>query len=219
MILPRSRPNLPLGLLLVLLSGCSSVYYNAMEKLGYEKRDLLVDRVEDARAAQEAAREQFASALDQFIAATNFQGGDLEAAYRRLNAAYAASERRANAVRERIDRVEKVAGDLFSEWEGELDLYTDRNLRRASARQLEQTRERYRQLIAAMQRAEQRMDPVLGAFRDRVLYLKHNLNARAIASLRGDRAEIESSIQALIRQMNASIDEANRFIEEFTRAG
>lgn len=219
MILPGSRLNLPLGLLLALLSGCSSVYYNTMEKLGYEKRDLLVDRVEDARAAQEAAREQFASALDQFIAATNFQGGDLEAAYRRLNAAYAASERRANAVRERIGRVEKVAGDLFSEWEDELDLYTDRNLRRASARQLEQTRARYRQLIAAMQRAEQRIDPVLGAFRDRVLYLKHNLNARAIASLRGDRAEIESSIQALIRQMNASIDEANRFIEEFTQAG
>lgn len=130
MILPGSRLNLPLGLLLALLSGCSSVYYNTMEKLGYEKRDLLVDRVEDARAAQEAAREQFASALDQFIAATNFQGGDLEAAYRRLNAAYAASERRANAVRERIDRVEKVAGDLFSEWEDELELYTDRELPR-----------------------------------------------------------------------------------------
>lgn len=215
---PTLRQGFLLALLLAALSACSSVYYNTMEKLGYEKRDLLVDRVEDSRAAQEAAREQFESALEQFIAATNYAGGDLEAIYRRLKAEYDDSVSQAEAVRHRIDRVESVAEDLFAEWKQELDLYQDPKLRRSSERQLQQTRARYQQLITALHRAEKGMAPVLNAFQDRVLYLKHNLNARAIASLRDDRAEIESNIQQLIKQMNASIDEANRFIAEMGRS-
>ena len=47
-------------------TACSTAYYSALEKVGIEKREILVDRVEDARDAQEDASEQFASALDQF---------------------------------------------------------------------------------------------------------------------------------------------------------
>ena len=36
-----------------------------------------------------------------------------------------------------------------------------------------------------MRLAESRIEPVLKSFRDQVLFLKHNLNAKAIASLRG----------------------------------
>ena len=71
----RRRPALAHFLTLtviLLLAGCASAYYGAMEKFGIEKRDILVDRVEDSREAQEEAREQFESALEQFIAATNF---------------------------------------------------------------------------------------------------------------------------------------------------
>ena len=34
------------------LTACASAYYGAMEKIGYEKRDILVDRVKDAREEQ-----------------------------------------------------------------------------------------------------------------------------------------------------------------------
>lgn len=198
----------------LLLAGCSTAYYSTMEKLGYEKRDILVDRVEDSREAQEEAREQFESALDQFIAVTNFKGGDLEKVYRRLKSEYDDSEDKAEEVRERIDEVDEVAEDLFAEWEEELGLYSDAQLRRTSAEQLKTTRSRYARLIRSLRQAEKRIDPVLNAFRDRVLYLKHNLNAQAISSLRTDREAIESDIQALVREMNASIEEANRFIED-----
>lgn len=196
-----------------LLAGCQSAYYGAMEKLGYEKRDLLVGNVQDARKAQDAARQQFASALEQFIAVTNFEGGDLEKQYRKLKAEYDGSESRARDVHKRIADVEQVAGDLFAEWEKELGQYQSAELRRTSQRQLADTRVRYRQLIAAMKRAEKKLDPVLRAFNDRVLFLKHNLNARAISSLRTNRAAIESDIAALIADMNKSIAEADRFIQ------
>ena len=206
--------TLVLGLALVAMTACSTAYYSTMEKLGYEKRDILVDRVEDSREAQEEAREQFESALEQFIAVTDFQGGDLEQVYRQLKSEYDDSEDKAEAVSTRIDKVERVAEDLFAEWEEELTLYTDAQLRRTSAQQLESTQSRYARLIRSLRQAEKRIDPVLDAFRDRVLYLKHNLNAQAIASLRSDRQTIESDIEALVREMNASIEEANRFIKD-----
>lgn len=198
------------------LSGCQTAYYGALEKLGIEKRDILVDRVEDARGAQQAAKAQFEDALEQFIAVTDFKGGALEAQYRQLKADYDASAARAEQVRARIRDVERVAGDLFAEWEQELDQFTSQQMRRSSARQLADTRSRYAVLIGKMRRAESKIEPVLNAFRDRVLFLKHNLNAQAIASLRSGRAEVESDIAALVAEMNTSIAEADAFIQRLS---
>ena len=198
----------------LLLTGCQSAYYGTMEKLGYHKRDLLVDRVEEARDSQQAAKEQFQTALEQFSSVVNFEGGDLEKKYRKLNREYQRSEAKADGVSDRIDEVEKVSKALFKEWEAELSEYSNENLRRASEAKLEQTRQRYDQLIDAMHRAESKIDPVLSAFKDQVLYLKHNLNAQAIASLRDELTSVETDIASLIREMEASVAEANAFIEE-----
>ncbi len=199
-------------LLALALAGCSSAYYETMETLGFEKRDLLVDRVEDARDAQDDASEQFTSALEQFRATVNFDGGDLEKTYDRLNREYERSVDRAEAVRERIDSVESVAGDLFEEWEEELEEYSSAQLRSESRAMLDDTKGRYRQLMAAMRRAEATMDPVLEAFQDQVLVLKHNLNARAIGALRGELASIERDTERLVSEMQQSIAEADAFI-------
>jgi hypothetical protein len=201
----------------LMVAGCQTVYYQAMEKLGYEKRDILVDRVDNAREAQEEAKKQFQSALEQFIVVTNYDGGDLQQQYWNFKGEYEASTAKAEAVHKRITEVERVANDLFDEWEQELEQYTSRELRRASQDQLQATRSHYRKLIGAMQRAEKKLDPVLAAFRDRVLFLKHNLNAQAIASLRTDRATVESDIAVLIRDMNRSIEEADRFIQAMSQ--
>jgi len=184
-----------------------------MEGLGIEKRDILVDRVEDARDAQGSASEQFASALDQFRSTVNFDGGDLEETYDRLNDEYENSVAGAAEVSDRIAAVEKVAEDLFSEWEQELEQYSRSDLRRSSAGLLRDTRKRYSQLMTTMQRAERSMEPVLAAFHDQVLVLKHNLNARAIGALRNELDSIERDTANLIRQMQTAIAEANAFID------
>lgn len=196
----------------LVLSACSTAYYEAMETLGFEKRDLLVDRVEDARDAQDDASEQFASALEQFRATVDFDGGDLEKVYDRLNREFEKSVADADAVRERIDEVEDVAQDLFKEWEKELDDYSSARLRSESRNMMNDTRQRYSQLMAAMRRAEATMDPVLEAFEDQVLVLKHNLNARAIGALRGELASIERDTERLVAEMQQSIQEADSFI-------
>ena len=201
-------------LLALSFTGCQRAYFNALERIGIEKRDVLVDRVEEARDSQNEAKEQFRDALEEFSALVNFDGGDLEDMYNKLNREYERSEDRADEVRDRMDAVHSVATALFDEWEGELDAYSDRSLRRESERQLRETRARYEEMLAAMERAERKMAPVLEAFQDQVLFLKHNLNARAIASLEGTVDDLETDVDQLIRDMEASIAEANSFIEQ-----
>ncbi len=198
----------PLG-----MTGCATASIAMKERLGYAKREQLVDGVQKARDAQEDAKEQFTSALEEFIAVTQVEAGELEATYARLNAAYESSTKRAAKVRSRIASVERVANALFQEWEAELDAYSSETLRASSRQQLDATRMQYTGLLRAMKKAESTMDPVLEAFADQVLFLKHNLNARAIASLEGTVGELEAEIESLIRDMEASIAEANAFID------
>ncbi len=194
------------------LGGCRSTYYGTMEKFGYHKRDLLIDRVQDARDTQEEAKEQFQSALEEFSAVVNFQGGQLETTYKKLKAELERSETKAKAVRKHIDDVERVAEALFKEWQSELDQYKNDQLRAISEQKLGKTRQRYARMIAAMQSAEMKIGPVLDAFGDQVLFLKHNLNAQALASLHSELVTVETDITGLIREMEASIAEANAFI-------
>lgn len=212
----KNRFGAWIGLLLVAsaLFGCQSVYYQTMEKMGVHKRDILVDRVESARDAQQEGKEQFRSALERFSSVLGFKGGALEDKYNQLNAEYELSQEKADAVHDRIDAVEDVAEALFDEWQAELDQYTSAQLRRDSANKLKQTRSRYTKMITAMRRAEKKMDPVLAALKDQVLYLKHNLNAKAILSLQQEFGSIKTDVAALIREMEQSIDAADAFIKE-----
>jgi len=208
-----------LFLLLTLLAGCSSMYYKSMESIGFAKRDILVHRVGVARDSQEQTKQQFKDALERFTAITGFQGGSLEQKYQDLSAEFSQCESRAADVHKRIADIEDVSESLFAEWERELGQYQNQSLRLDSQQKLRATRQRYDQLIAAMKRAESRMEPVLATFRDQVLFLKHNLNAQAIASLKGELGNLQSDISALIQSMEASIREANQFIQSVNAQG
>jgi hypothetical protein len=183
-----------------------------MEKFGYHKRDLMVRDVEKARDAQQEAKEQFKSALDRFTQTLDIQGGELQEKYEALNTEYERSEAKAKSVRNRIASVEEVSEALFTEWNAELKQYSSSALRKKSQEQLTQTRTHYAQLIKVMKRAEAKMDPVLAKLKDQVLFLKHNLNAQAIASLKGELVSVEGNINSLIKDLNASIQEADSFI-------
>jgi septation ring formation regulator EzrA len=194
--------------------GCSKVYYGAMEKVGIHKRDILVDRVENARDAQSEAQEQFKDALEQFGSVIKIESTDLKEAYEKLNAEYEDSEKAAKNVSERIEKVESVAEDLFTEWEEELKLYKNAAMRRSSAQKLKDTRQRYQKMLDSMRKAEKSMTPVLSTFQDNVLFLKHNLNAQAIGSLRSEFSSLKGEIESLIKNMNDAISTSNKFIKE-----
>src|SRR5690554_5574570 len=187
----------------LVLTGCSTVYYNTMEKLGFEKRDILVDRVENARDAQTDAQETFRSSLERFQSVVAIPDTELKAKYEEIRDAYQDSEDAAEKVRDRIDSVEDVAGALFAEWEDELDLYESASLRRSSEQQLQETRNQYGQLINRMHQAEFCMDPVLQACEVQVLDLEHNLDAGDIGAQDTDQGDDITADVTQLRNMEA----------------
>ena len=194
------------------LTGCSSLYYGTMEKLGVHKRDIMVDRVKAARDTQNEAKEQFLTTMEQFKSVVNFQGGDLEKEYNKLNATLQKSESKAAEVRNRIKAVEDVSEALFSEWRSEIKQYTSDTLRKSSQQKYDVTKKKYTELMKAMKKAEGKLEPALAPLRDQVLFMKHNLNARAIAGLSNELISVQTNVDRLVRDMESAIAEADAFI-------
>jgi hypothetical protein len=195
------------------LVACQSAYYEAAEQLGYHKREILVDRVEDARDAQTEAEEQFQSAQEQLMALIEYDGGKLQDAYEDLADEYEDSVAAAQDVSDRIDAIEDVAEALFEEWEEEITQYQNARFKADSQRKLRQTQSRYKELVKALRASEKRMEPILSAMNDNVLYLKHNLNAQAVAALKVEFDRIDKDIEALIAEMRRAIETSNQFID------
>lgn len=205
-------------LLGIMLIGCQSAYYEVAESVGRHKRDILVDRVEAARDSQGEAEEQFQSAQEQLLALIEFDGGELRDVYEDLADEYESSVEAAAEVSDRIDAIEHVAQALFEEWEEEIEEFANARFKADSKRKLRETQRRYEGLIKVMRKSEQRMKPVLVALNDNVLYLKHNLNARAVAALKVEFGQIEKDIDLLIQDMRKAIASSNEFIESLQQS-
>jgi hypothetical protein len=217
MKLTRTLHLAPLALLLCAAifagPGCQTTYYNTMEKFGVAKRDILVDRVKAARNSQQATKEQFNSALDQFRSIVAIKGGTSDEKYYELNASFQRCKHRASTLNQRIDAVEEVADALFAEWSGELKQYNSVPLRQESEKKMFETRRRYTDLIRQMKLAAAKVDPVLVMMNDRVLFLKHNLNAQSITALDEELKKVETEVGSLIKEMEKAIMDADAFIQ------
>jgi hypothetical protein len=203
--------------LVAILAGCRTMVYSAYEKVGIYKRDLLKKRVASARDEELGAQKEFKDALTRLKEMTGFDGGELEKRYRNLQSDYDDASSRVAAVHKRVKDVETVAEDLFTEWEKENREIETPELRQVSRQQLNDTRQRYDNMLIALKRSEQSMDPVLHKLHDYVLALKHTLNAQAIAALSGESSKIQADVSRLIEDMNASIARADEFIKQMPK--
>ncbi|MDO7086295.1 DUF2959 domain-containing protein [Pseudocolwellia sp. AS88] len=205
--------NIALVFVLISLSACQSAYYSAMEKVGVHKRDIMLDRVEGAQTAQEEAQEQFKSALEQLSSLIEFEGGDLAEQYEITEEQYEASKAAADQVTGKIESIESVSEALFEEWQTEIEQYSSASLKRQSQSKLNSTQRQYNTLIKSMYKAKSKMDPVLATLKDNTLYLKHNLNARAIGALQGEYKTLQKDVAVLVDEMSKSISQSQKFID------
>lgn len=191
----------------------TSAKYSAWEAVGVEKRDLFKREVKNVKEEQEDTKEAFKDALEQLKEVYAFDGGSLEREHKKLEAAYDEAFEESREVRERIEKVDQVANDLFDEWNDELQEIKTSDLRRRSSRQLAQTKSRYEELHRKLRKSEAKIEPVLSRLHDQVLFLKHNLNAKAIAGLKVEGSKIEAEIGRLMKEMESSNKEAEEFIK------
>ncbi len=204
---------------IVLLSGCTRTYYKAMATFGKEKRDILVSRVKDSKKDQQQAKEQIKTTMEKFQDLTGFQGGSLEKNYKELNGQYEKAADSANKLHDRINSIDQVSSDLFKEWQKEIDGMENKKLKQQSADMLRQSRLQEAGYIKSMRLTEARMTPVLKAFQDQVVFLKHNLNARAIGSLKGTSAKMSTDVDVLLTQLDGSMAQADALINSLNAAG
>jgi chromosome segregation ATPase len=214
------RPTcLPFCLALILaLAGCKTTYYKAMRTLGKEKRDILVSRILDAKKDQQQTKQQLQTTMESFQQLTCFKGGSLEKSYKRLNSDYEKAEDQAKKLHDRIDSIDKVSQDLFKEWQGEINEMDNRKLKTQSSAMLRDARIRQASYLKAMRKTEDQMTPVLHAFHDQVLFLKHNLNARAIGSLKNTSASIQDDVTVVLASIDGSMKEADNLIASLNSA-
>lgn len=207
-----------ISLPLLFTTGCTSIYNATMEHVfGYEKRELFKKSVTALQEEQKDAQKEFADALTRIKELYAFNGGQLESVYGKVKSSYERCESQAKAVHSRIATMEDLAQAMFTEWDKELQQYSNPNLAAASREQLRQTKERYAKLSQTVRAAEASMQPVLSQLKDNVLFLKHNLNAAAIGSLQGEAAGIQKQIEELLARMNTSIAESDQFIQSLPK--
>jgi predicted nucleic acid-binding Zn-ribbon protein len=187
--------------------------YSVYEFFGVEKRDLFKKKIKNTKDDQQSAAESFQSALDKLQAIYKFDGGNLEKQYRSLDASYNTAKTKADTVHSSIKEVETVAKDLFTEWEGEINQMTSLDLQARSRKTLVDTQAKYQEFHTSLKKSESKMDPVLSKLKDHVLFLKHNLNAKAITGLKTESGKIQGDIESLMKEMNSSITQADEFIK------
>jgi ElaB/YqjD/DUF883 family membrane-anchored ribosome-binding protein len=198
---------------LLAASGCTSLYYSAMEKLGKEKRDILLQRILDSKKEQTAARKQIQNTLKTFQDLAGYEGGDLERSYNKLNDEYERARSDADKLKDRVKSIDQVGNDLFREWQKEIDQMKNQNLKSRSRALLREARQRHSVYVRKMSRTVQKMNPILQSFHDQVLFLKHNLNARAVGSLKQTAASINAAVDDWMKDLDSSLQEADTVIE------
>jgi Protein of unknown function (DUF2959) len=208
----RRAVSLSLIIFALLLSGCHSTYYKAMSTLGKEKRDILVSRIKDAKKDQDQTKQKLQTTMESFQALTGFNGGSLEKSYKRLNSDYESAASQADKLHDKIQSIDQVSNDLFKEWQGEINAMDNGKLKSQDTVMLRNAKTRQATYMRAMHRTEDQITPVLKTFHDQVLFLKHNLNARAIGSLKNTSAGLQNDVAGLVQSIDASSQEADKLI-------
>ncbi|HTZ56694.1 MAG TPA: DUF2959 family protein [Acidobacteriaceae bacterium] len=198
--------------LTLLVAGCKSTYYKTMRTLGKEKRDILVQRIQDAKKDQDQTKQKLQTTMESFQALTGFKGGSLEKSYKRLNSDYESAASQADKLHDKIQSIDQVSNDLFKEWQGEINDMDNQKLKSQDLVMLRNAKSRQATYMRAMRKTEDQIAPVLKAFHDQVLFLKHNLNARAIGSLKNTSANLQGDVASLVQSIDASSQEADKLI-------
>jgi hypothetical protein len=200
------------------LASCSSPELGPRDSFGFEKRDLLVARVEDGRDAERAAKAQFEAALDA-LRAIDAPAADQAASYAALESAYESSSDRSDDLAANIRAIEQVAGELFAEWRAEIDQSSDAGAKSSELDKLASWQRRCGRLTGALDRVQSRLEPTLAAFRERVLLEKQDLAAPAAATERDASVEADVRLLELVRELDAAILETAGFVKSIEAAG
>ena len=200
------------------LVGCKSTYYEAAETVGYERREMLTDRMQDARDSQVAAKQQLQTALYTLRRVGSVPEEEVADLHHDLETEVDRTDEQIEDLHEDIASVESVAQAMFDDWEDDLAKYESEDLRSRSRQELQETRQSYRELIGSLRETEQKLQSVIPPMKDQVLSIEHAMKAGRAPEKSDDLEEVREKISTLIEDLDDSIDRTQRFIDETVEA-
>ncbi|HEX5137005.1 MAG TPA: DUF2959 family protein [Planctomycetota bacterium] len=210
---PHSRAVIAV-LVLASLPACSFVNDLIKGKSGPADVDDLVAAVEKVNKELDASKASMLSAVQglQSITAPDFQG-DAAKAHKDLVKAVEASEDQADDLRNRIEEMQAAAAPVFDQWTKDLEAYSNPEMRQRSQARLAAARERYDAVVAAVDPLLVEYESINQSLRDHVLFLKHDMNPAAIATIQDDVRSVAKDAASLDGQFNNGRAAARAYID------
>lgn len=213
----NNATRLALVLPLFLAGACQAVYYSTMATFGVEKRDILIDRLEENAEALARTSQRLAEMASAYREATHSEGGDLVALHKAFSKAYGRAESAAGDLRGSIDDTHSVAMVTFEEWKTRTNEIQDADLRKRSTENYAVAQGGYQKLVRNIRAAEQALDPLLTRFRDHDVFMKLNLHHTTMASLRESEGELLGQVDVRRAELDKLVNDTRAYAEQFDR--
>jgi hypothetical protein len=195
------------------LTACQSSAPGSLKQASYPGLGALFDRVGDYQVAQQAAAEQFQSVKEQ-LSPLATAGGNTQGDSAADLSEYDQTVEAAVAVSATIAAVKQAATATFQQWQTEIDVYTDAQLKADNQAKMGATWQSYQGMMQGVRASETKMNAVLAELNNYVTFLRGSPDASALASYRPNRNVIGSDIDALLLKMKSALGRSNEFIED-----
>ncbi len=198
---------------LLIAGSCQAVYLGTLEKFGYEKREILHERIEAAGESIIVFEQRLKETFAVYSEAIHQEGGDLLSIQKRFSNFYDSTEDASSDLASRIDKIQSVANPMFEQWSDETGEIMDSELRLKSRANNTQALVRYNELLRSMRAVQAKTDPLLTRLRDHVLFMKLNVHPNAYASLRKTEKGFLADFDEASKAMNATYEDVQDFLK------
>lgn len=165
----------------VLLSSCAA-FMKKEDSLN--QVDQLVTRIERVYVECEIANERAYEALGalQTVVAPEFEG-DAALAFEQLVEAVERSEKQAKKLGSSVDPMQDTGESFFEQWTVDLDKFASMTMRKRSESRLNETRERFDNILNAVLPAREALDTFNLSLRDHLLFLGNDFNPDSLSEI------------------------------------
>ena len=198
-------PRAAAGLLVIAgLPACAFVNDLISGNTGPADVDDLVASVERVNSELDASKTKLLGAVQtlQKVTAPDFKGDAVEG-HKELVRAIDDSEDQTDDLRKSVERMQAEAEPVFNQWTKDLEGYSNPEMRQRSQARLAAARERYDAVVAAVTPVLVECEAVNQTLGDHALFLKHDMNPAALATIQDDVKKVAKEAADLDGAFNA----------------
>jgi hypothetical protein len=201
-------------LALVTIPSCTWVSNLISGNSGPADVDDLVEAVEKVNGELDSSKESMLAAVQklQAVTAPDFKG-DAVAAYKDLKKTIDSSDDQANDLRKCVEKMQAAAEPVFDQWTKDLEAYSNPEMRARSQQRLAAARERFDTVVAAVEPVLVEYETINQTLHDHALFLSHDMNPAAIATIQGDVRSVAKEASALDGSFNSAKAAARAYVD------